>query len=43
MTTESHPLNKYIDDFANLPKLSIKEDYKDITSDNKERDCLIEP
>jgi hypothetical protein len=30
MIIESHPLDKYIDDFANLPELIIKEDYKDI-------------
>jgi hypothetical protein len=30
MIIESHPLDKYIDDFSNLPKLVIKEDYKDI-------------
>ncbi|WP_404787982.1 hypothetical protein [Altericista sp. CCNU0014] len=30
MSVESHPLDKYIDDFANLPELIIKEDYKDI-------------
>ena len=31
-----HPLDKYINDFANLPELIIKEDYKDIILDEKE-------
>jgi hypothetical protein len=37
MIVKSHPLDKYIDDFSNLPKLIIKEDYKDIISSPDEK------